>query len=337
VIPHNRPTLGPEERAAALRVLASGWVAQGPEVEAFENELCRFLHLPEGHAVAVSSGSAALFLATWALGGKGKRVGLPAYSCSALRNSVGLAGGICIYLDCEKGGVNLDTAAAARSGVDILMAPSMFGVPVELPDARDFLLIEDLAQSLGAEISGRRIGLRGEAGVCSFYATKLMTTGGQGGAVFSRNRALIDKVRDYREFDCRGDMKFRFNFQMTDLQAAVGRVQLSRLPEFLRSREEWFGMYQSGGLDLLDLRRTGAQSVRYRIVMRCAQPARVISALASAGIQAIVPIEQSEILDDSAYYPVALELTNTTVSLPAYPGLKEEDVARIARAAKDAS
>jgi len=337
MIPHNRPALGPGEQAAALAVLAGGWVAQGPEVEAFENELCGFLDLPKGHAVAVSSGSAALFLATWVLGGKGKRVGLPAYSCSALRNSVGLAGGTCVYLDCHEGGVNVDAAAAVRAGVDILMAPSMFGLPAELPESRNFLLIEDLAQSLGAEIAGKRIGLRGEAGVCSFYATKLMTTGGQGGAVFSRDKALIDKVRDYREFDCREDAKFRFNFQMTDLQAAVGRVQLSRLPEFLGRREKWFGMYQSGGLDLLDFTRSGAKPVRYRIVMRCARPGRVVSALAAAGIQAIVPIKENEILDDSALYPIALQLTRTTVSLPAHPGLKEEDVARIARAAKDAT
>lgn len=336
MIPHNRPELGPDEQAAALAVLDSGWVAQGPEVEAFENELCRFLELPEGHAVAVSSGSAALFLALWALGAKGKRVGLPVYSCAALRNSVALAGGICVYLDCEKGGVNVDTGSAAGAGVDILMAPSVFGVPIDLPDSRNFLLIEDVAQSLGAEIAGRRIGLRGEAGVCSFYATKLMTTGGQGGAIFSRDKALIDKVRDYRQFDCREDKKVRFNFQMTDLQAAIGRVQLVRLPGFLSRREKWFGMYQSGGLDLLDFRRPENQPVRYRIVMRCAQPARMISALASSGIQSIVPIKKSEMLDASANYPVALELTKTTVSLPAYPGLLEEDVARITRAAKDA-
>ncbi len=337
MIPHNLPSLGPEERAAASRVLAGGWVAQGPEVQAFENDLCRFLDLPVGHAVAVSSGSAALFLALWTLGGKGKRIGLPVYSCSALRNAVGLAGGSSVYLDCEEDGINVDTDAAARSGIDILIAPSMFGFPVELPDTRSFMLIEDLAQSLGARIRGKFIGLRGEIGVCSFYATKLMTTGGQGGAVISRDKALIDKVRDYREFDCRNDGKLRFNFQMTDLQAAVGRVQLNRLPEFIKRREKWFAMYQEDGLDLLDDGRLEVQPVRYRIVMRCTQPIRVISALASAGIQAIIPIEESELLDDSARYPVALTLTNTTASLPAYPGLREEDVVRIACVAKEAS
>jgi perosamine synthetase len=337
MIPHNFPTFGPEEQSAACRVLSSGWVAQGPEVEAFEDELCRFLDLPSGHAVAVSSGSAALYLALWTLDGNNKRVGVPVYSCSALRNAVGLIGGKNVYLDCEKDYVNVDTSAAARSAVDILIAPSIFGFPVALPAMRNYLLIEDLAQSLGARVSGMRIGLRGEIGICSFYATKLMTTGGQGGAVISRDRALIDGVRDYREFDCRDDVKLRFNFQMTDLQAAIGRVQLARLPEFIERREKWFAMYKEQGLDLLDDNTSDIQPVRYRIVMRCSQPVRVIAALASASIGAIVPIEESELLHDPRQYPVALALTNTTVSLPAHPGLQEADIVKIARIAKHAS
>lgn len=337
VIPHNRPTLGLEEQSAAARVLSSGWVAQGPEVEAFENELCRFLGLPGGHAVAVSSGSAALTLALLSLGAKGKRIGLPVYSCAALRNAIGFAGGESVYLDCGEGGVNVDTSAASRSGIDVLIAPSMFGIPIELPDASNCMLIEDLAQSLGASIGDKRIGLRGELGICSFYATKLMTSGGQGGAVISRDKARIDWVRDYREFDCRPDQKLRFNFQMTDLQAAVGRVQLGRLPEFIKRREEWYSMYRDAGLDLLGCNTLEVQPVRYRVVMRCPRPARVIAALGSEGIRAIIPIEQYELLDEPARYPVALALTNTTVSLPAYPGLREEDVIRIASIAKQAS
>jgi perosamine synthetase len=312
-------------------------VAQGREVEAFENELCRFLGLPVGHAVAVSSGSAALSLALLSLDAKGKRIGLPVYSCAALRNAIGFAGGESVYLDCGEGRVNVDTSAASRSGIDILIAPSMFGIPIELPDACDYLLIEDLAQSLGASIAGKRIGLRGEVGVCSFYATKLMTSGGQGGAVISGDKARIDWVRDYREFDCRHDQKLRFNFQMTDLQGAVGRVQLGRLPEFIKRREDWFALYREAALDLLDCRTVEVQPVRYRIVMNCARPARVIAALASEGIRAIVPIEQYELLDEPARYPMARALTNTTVSLPAYPGLHEEDIVRIARIAKQAS
>lgn len=335
MIPHNLPTFGLEEQSAAARVLASGWVAQGPEVEAFENELCRFLDIPDGHAVAVSSGSAALYLALWVLGGKGKLIGLPVYACAALRNAVGLIGGKCAYLDCEKDGPNIDTAATVKAGIDILIAPSMFGIPADLPNTRNFLIVEDLAQSLGAKFSGRRIGLRGEVGICSFYATKLMTTGGQGGAIVSRDRALIEKVRDYRQFDSRNDTKLRFNFQMTDLQAAIGRVQLGKLPKFMEQRERLFGIYANAGLELLGSSSESTEPVRYRAVMRCAEPARLIEALRNNGVRAIVPVERWELLDEPEKYPAADRLANTSISLPLYPGLAVNDAQKIADIAKD--
>ncbi|MBK7000785.1 MAG: DegT/DnrJ/EryC1/StrS family aminotransferase [Rhodoferax sp.] len=335
MIPHNLPTLGLEEQAAAAQTLASGWVAQGPEVEAFENELCQFLDLPSGHAVAVSSGSAALFLALWALGGKNKRVGLPVYACAALRNAVGLIDGKCVYLDCEEGSPNVDVSAAIRADIGILIAPSMFGIPADLPESRGFLVIEDLAQSLGAMIAGKRIGLRGEIGICSFYATKLMTTGGQGGAVISRDRVLIEKVRDYREFDCRDDTKLRFNFQITDMQAAVGRVQLGKLPTFLEQREQLFGIYHEASLDLLGATVAEAiRPVRYRAVMRCAEPMRLIETLRQNDICAIVPVERWELLDMHENYPVADRLTGATISLPIYPALAASDAQKVASIAK---
>jgi perosamine synthetase len=312
-------------------------VAQGPEVEAFEQELCRFFGLPDGHALLVSSGSAALYLALWVLGAKGRRVGVPVYSCAALRNAVGLAGGESVYLDSAASMPNVDIAQVVRHNIDILIAPSMFGIPAVLPSARSYMVIEDLAQSIGAAIDGKRIGLRGEVGVCSFYATKLITSGGQGGAVISRDRALIDKLRDFREFDCRIDARLRFNFQMTDLQAAVGRVQLSRLHGFIAQRERWFSLYRQAQLDLIEDKTPGMQPVRYRIVMRCDDPGRVIAALAVAGVRAIVPIEENELLDIPEHYPAARAWASTTVSLPAYPDLREEDVMRIATIAKEAA
>ena len=93
LIPHNKPTLGLEEEEAALRVIRSGWVAKGKEVESFQNEFCEFMGLPKGHAAAVSSGTAALFLALVMLGGSEKNVGSPGYVCSALRNAVDMSEG----------------------------------------------------------------------------------------------------------------------------------------------------------------------------------------------------------------------------------------------------
>ena len=117
---HNRPNLGSEEKEVALKVLSSQCVSQGEEVLKFENDLCNFFGLPEGHAVVVSSGSSALFLALWALKGKGKRVGFPVYSCAALRNAAGMLGSKKVFLDCDKDSANLNIENISQKDIEIL-------------------------------------------------------------------------------------------------------------------------------------------------------------------------------------------------------------------------
>jgi len=333
--PHNRPTLGSEEQIAAERVIASGWVAQGSEVESFENELCDFFKIPYGHALVVSSGSAALYLALWVLEGQKKRIGLPVYSCNALRNAIGLINGKPVYLDCSKDGPNIDISDVGIDEIDILIAPSMFGIPVDIPSKRNFKVIEDMAQSMGASVGGKRIGLRGEIGICSFYATKMMTSGGQGGAILSHDKSLIDGLRDYRQFDCRGDRVLRFNFQLTDLQAAIGREQLKKMPDFLSQRENIFNAYHDAGLSLLGNLLIDKKSSYYRAVMRSTDPEGLIHKLAKSGVIAIVPINEYELLDTPSLYPAAQHLCRSTLSLPCYPLLPTEDAHSIARTIKE--
>ena len=91
MIEHNKPTLGKQEQQAASKVLESGYISQGLEVEKFENEFCDFLGLTRRHAVALSSGTSALFMALWSLGVKNKSVAMPAYVCSSVRNAVAMA------------------------------------------------------------------------------------------------------------------------------------------------------------------------------------------------------------------------------------------------------
>src|SRR5581483_5459983 len=98
-IKRNSPTLGEAEAEAAARAIRSCWVARGPETSAFENELCALHGLDAGHAVAVSSGTAALFLSLWAFGAAGKRVALPAYGCQSVLHAVRAARGEPIILD----------------------------------------------------------------------------------------------------------------------------------------------------------------------------------------------------------------------------------------------
>jgi perosamine synthetase len=321
MIPHNMPTLSNADKKAASRVLSSGWVSQGVEVSLFEEDLCNFFDLPVGHAVVVSSGSAALFLSLWALDCKNQRVGLPVYSCSALHNAIGLVGAKPVYLDCKVDSANLDLNKARSSILHTLIAPSMFGIPIETDQKRDYFLIEDIAQSFGSMKGNKAIGLRGDVGICSFYATKMFTSGGQGGAIISKNKEIIEMIKDYREFDNRRDAKLRFNLQMTDVQAAIGRSQLDRIPQFIETREKLFDVYQSSGLDMLDALSDHYQPVRYRAIIKTNHPKKIIETLDSNGFKAIVPIELEELLDAPNSYQIASKNASTTVSLPIYPNL----------------
>jgi perosamine synthetase len=330
LIAHNRPTLGLEEQRAADRVLAGGWVAQGREVEAFENELCGYLGLPEGHAVAVSSGTAALFLALWILDAQGSAVACPVYACNALVNAIRLAGASPHFVDTAADSPNIDPSRLARATAGVSIIPHMFGMPVDISAAtkNGVVVIEDCAQALGASLAGAPVGVSGQVGIFSFYATKMITSGGQGGMLVSRDRGLADAARDYRQFDGRHDRKPRFNFQMTDLQAAIGRVQLRRLPGFVARRDEIFARYRAAGFDLLDEKIRGAP-VRYRSIVRTQSPHAIIDKLAQYDIKAIVPVEDWELLGAAEQYPNAAALTRTTVSLPTYPLLNDEELSRI--------
>lgn len=333
MIPHNCPALGPEEQLAAQRVLESRWLAQGTEVEAFENEVCAYLGLQSGHAVAVSSGTAALFLALWVLEAKRSAVVCPVYACSALTNAIALAGAVPVMVDTAQDSPNIDFGALNRADTDLAIVPHMFGFPVELKKQNGIRVIEDCAQALGTYVDGKPVGLSGLVGVFSFYATKMITSGGQGGMLVSGDRRIIDMVRDYRQFDCRDDRRPRFNFQMTDLQAAVGREQLRKLPLFLSRRREIFEQYRDAGLDVFDV-QSNSVPARYRTIICSNNPQRVIDTLAQHGIKAIVPVNDWELLGPADNFPNAAAFARTTVSLPTYPSLMEKDVLQIVSALK---
>jgi perosamine synthetase len=336
MISHNRPTLGIEEEEAALRVIRSGHLAQGREVSAFEDEFCRFLGLSQGHAIAVSSGTAALFMALWSVNARNKTVAFPVYVCSALRNAVSMAGAKQCLLDTAEGSPNIDFGDIGKKIFDIAILPHMFGIPIAVDESQE-VIIEDCCQSLGATVNEKATGLYGDLGIFSFYATKLMTSGGHGGMVVSKQKKLVDRIRDYREFDCRKDTIKRFNFHMTELQAAVGREQLRKLPAFLKRREEIFRMYQEAGLDLLDVKEEdmgNLKPIRYRTILKTEHQKKIIQRLKSKNIKAIIPIEDWELLGDPPLFPNAREMTKQTVSLPCYPSLTDAEVDQVAQAVR---
>lgn len=336
MIPHNAPTLGSAEIAAAADAISSGWVAQGPAVHKFEEGIAQSLGLARGGAVAFSSATAALFVALSQLKASESTVVLPTYGCSALRNAAVWAGANPKYVDCEPKSPNATIDAPALGDADIVVAVSTFGIPASIPSGSS-IVVEDAAQALGSTVGGEAVGARTSVGILSFSATKMITSGGQGGAVVSNDSAFVEAVRDFREFDCRRDKGIRFNFQMTDVQAAIGEVQRGRLPEFLDRREEIFQFYKTAGIDLLEPKGPASLATtvaRYRAVFLVEDQAAALRSLHEDGVSAIVPIEDYELLDTDGSYPHALHLAHHAVSLPIYPGLTGSQVTHVINAVK---
>ena len=338
MIPHNRTLISAEDRAAVDAVLAGGWIAQGPAVEALE---ARFVqHYGGGGACAVSSGTAALFLALKALGaGPGAVVAVPSYTCSALLNAVFMVGATPRVADVLPGTFCLDPGAVAAQAADarFVVAVHTYGAPADVGalKAQGRVVVEDCCQALGGRVSGLPSGGTGEAAVFSFYATKIVT-GGQGGLVWSGEDAVAERVRDYRQFDGRESYEPRFNLQMTDLQAALVNSQMQRLEDIRERRAHIARAYLAAlpkGLSTqAGLSESGRMVHRFVVVA----PNRSVrdalrEHLAAAGIKSIVPVEGFELLHrylklDPADYPFSERLADTTLSLPVHPGLSDTDV-----------
>ncbi|OOV88033.1 DegT/DnrJ/EryC1/StrS family aminotransferase [Oceanospirillum linum] len=337
-IAHNRPTLGEAEAEAAGKVIASGWVAQGRQTAEFERQLAAYHGLPAEHVVAVSSGSAALFGALTVLQAEGRRVALPAYACSSLENAVQLAGATPVYLDVHPGTteLNFDNAEA----FDLLIHPRLFGLPTRIPDRYKDITIEDCAQALGATLDDRPVGRQTPVSIFSFYATKLITSGGQGGAIMFADRLMADKLRDFIDFDTRSDAQLRFNFQMTDLQAVVGRVQLKRFfSEFIGQREHIFTHYKQLGLPLLEPREACLKAVRFRAIITPDTPETVTALqrhLHRHNVASIIPIETREVLGrhTKKAFPGADYNTKHMLSIPCYPSMSAAELDAVCRALK---
>ncbi len=252
MIPHNRPTLSQQDSDAIASVIASGYVAQGKQVAAFERRMADYVGLKYG--CALSSGTASLFVALKVAGVQtGDKVIIPTYVCSALLNAIYMAGAQPVLLDVDRENFNIiwnQVLDAIDEQTKAVIIPHIHGVPAYID--KDSLpygvsLIEDCATAVNSyvEYHGERmhVGYIGHMAVFSFYATKYFTCG-QGGMICTDNEGLYHRIVDYRDFDCCETYIPRFNLQMTDIQAAMGLSQMDRLHEFADRRNEIAAAYR---------------------------------------------------------------------------------------------
>jgi dTDP-4-amino-4,6-dideoxygalactose transaminase len=234
------PDTGEPELAEVAEVLESGMLTMGPKVDEFEAGLARACEVE--HALAVSSGTAALHLAVLAFGLEpGDEVLVPAYTFPATANVVALAGLKPVLVDVDPETMNLDPAKVeVGPRTKLLLGVHLFGRPLRLHELPDVPLLEDAAGALGARYRGRACGSLGRAGCLSFHPRKIVTTG-EGGAVTTSDAAFADQVRLYRNHGWRSlvpaDMPVPgLNYRLSDILCAVGIPQLARLDELLAAR-----------------------------------------------------------------------------------------------------
>ncbi|UZX05176.1 DegT/DnrJ/EryC1/StrS family aminotransferase [Arthrobacter sp. CDRTa11] len=260
-----KPWLGDEEARALAEVVASGWVAQGPKVKEFEAD---FSHAHQvRHAVATSSCTSALHLALVVAGvGPGDDVVVPSLSFIATANAVAYVGARPVFCDVDPatGNVTAETIHAALTlDTRAVIVVDQGGVPVDLDPIRELCnrheltVIEDAACAVGSTYKGRPVGTGADVAVWSFHPRKILTTG-EGGMLTTHRADWAARARTLREHsmsvsatDRHGSLlappevylEIGFNYRMTDLQAAVGIVQLSRLPQIVERRREIAAQY----------------------------------------------------------------------------------------------
>ncbi|MGX1163226.1 dTDP-4-amino-4,6-dideoxygalactose transaminase [Arthrobacter sp. SLBN-100] len=271
-----KPWLGEEEARALAEVVASGWVAQGPKVKEFEAAFAAAQGVR--HAVATSNCTTALHLALVVAGiGPGDDVVVPSLSFIATANAVTYVGARPVFCDVDPatGNVTAETIHAALTlDTRAVIVVDQGGVPLdmdpirELCDRHEITVVEDAACAVGSTYKDRPVGARADVAVWSFHPRKILTTG-EGGMLTTNRADWAARARTLREHsmsvsatDRHGSLlampevylEVGFNYRMTDLQAAVGIVQLGRLPEVVQRRRDIAARYVAGLAGLRGLR-----------------------------------------------------------------------------------
>ena len=355
LIPIARPQFGPEEEAAVLEVMRSGAFAQGARVKAFEDSVAavsgaRF-------AVATSNGTAALFLALRASGvGPGDEVITSPLTFIATANAIVHAGARPVFSDVDSS-LNLDPALVERAitpRTRAIVPVHLHGNPADLPAFEELarrhrlLLIQDACQAIGATLAERPLGSFGTA-VYSFYATKNLTTG-EGGMVITNDPEVARVCASLRHQAYAAQPYLHdavaFNHRMTEMQAAIGAVQLARLPALTRRRRETASLYDElvavNGFTRPAVRRE-ATHVYHQYTLRVRDGARhsrdevrerLRSAGVATGVYYPVPVHRQPAYREFAQVqcPVAERAASDMFSIPVHPGLTDAERERVIEA-----
>jgi dTDP-4-amino-4,6-dideoxygalactose transaminase len=365
VIPISRPHLGEAEQRAVEQALASGWVAQGARVEAFERGFAAFCGVE--HAVASTSCTTALHLAVAGLGaGPGDEVVVPAFTWIATANAVAYTGATPVFCDVSLDTLNLDPGAMAAAVTERtvgLLPVHLFGLAADMgavaaiAGRHGLWVLEDAACAVGTRQGGRHAGTFGDAGCFSFHPRKTLTTG-EGGMLVTGDGALAARARSLRDhgssrsghqrhvapraYELADHDVLGFNYRMTDVQAAIGCAQLERADWLLGERARVAARYDEGLAGLEWLRTPsvpegethGWQS--YVCLTRGIDRDALMAALEDQGIATRpgthAPPEMGVYRREGGEFPNAHLAARHSIALPLYAGLGDAEQDRVIEA-----
>jgi perosamine synthetase len=349
-IPAARPLIGHEEREAVDRVLRSGMLAQGPEVAAFEREFAEHFELGRP-CVALNSGTSGLHLGLLSCGvGPGDEVIVPSFTFAATANSVALTGATPIFADIDADSFCLDAAsveAAVTERTVGIMPVHLYGHPANMPalqevaDRHGLRIFEDAAQAHGAVLNGTPVGAFGAFAMFSLYPTKNMTAG-EGGMVSVADAATEHKLRLYRNQGMERAYEnavVGYNNRMSDIHAAIGRVQLTKVEGWTKQRQG-NAIYLTRHLNgvTVPTAADGAVHVYHQYTVRVEDDrdgmCKALREEFSIGSGIFYPIPNHRLpsFNVDADLPETERAAKECLSLPVHPSLSQQDLDRIVTA-----
>ncbi len=371
MIPYGRQSIDEADIQAVVEALRSDWLTTGPGVEEFEKAFARFVEAR--HAVAVSSGTAALHAAVYALGiGPGDEVIVPAMTFAATANCVVFQGGTPIFADVDPETLLIDPervedlitpCTKAIIAVDYAGQPCDYEVLEEIAQRRGLHLVDDACHALGAAYRGRSVGSLAGLNCFSFHPVKHITTG-EGGMITTDDPELARRMRvfrnhgvttDHRERQARGSWFYEmtdlgYNYRLTDFQCALGLRQLHKLPGWNDRRREIAASYDDA---FREMSAVSPLSVRpevlhayhlYVVRLQGVDRNVVFQAMRAAGIGVNVhyipvhlhPFYRRQFGTGPGLCPVAENAYGQILSLPIFPGMTGEMIERVMEAVRGA-
>ena len=370
-LPYGRQEIDDVDVAAVVETLRSDWLTTGPKVDEFETALAGVSGV--AHAVAVSSGTAALHTAFHALGiGPGDEVVVPPLTFAATANAALYCGATPVFADVDAATLLLDPAAAeaavtprtkAIAAVDYAGQPCDYPALREICDRRGLKLVADACHSLGGDLAGAPVGSLADASCFSFHPVKHVTTA-EGGAVVTDHDEAALRARRFRNHGIDSDHRSRaaagawfyeqvdlgFNYRLSDLQCALGLSQLDRLPGWIERRRSLAARYdellaQVDGVHPLAVRRQAGHAYHLYVVQVDGDRDAIFAALRDGGIGANVhyvpvhlhPYHRERLGTGPGLCPVAEAAYERILSLPLFPAMTDGDVDRVVGALADAA